>query len=87
MFVTHGTRFLRRLQLHPTVHLVFSGDTGLHMLGKSDLAVVDGTFDLCEEKLILTTIMGEHDGVVIPGAHLLSDSKEEINYKWYFEVL
>jgi hypothetical protein len=70
----------------PNVHLVFAGEFGLKTLGESRHAIVDDTFDLCEGKLILTTIMGFKGKSAIPAAYLLSNSKEEYNYEHYFKV-
>ncbi len=67
--------------------MVFAGPSGLDVLARAKHFIVDGTFDLCEESLIVTTIMAYQHGVAIPCAWLLSDSKERENYKKFFEVI
>lgn len=82
----HDKIFMRVMQLTPCIHIVFASDRGLKILASSKWILIDGTFDLCEEKLILTTIMGVVNEKPIPCAYLLSDSKESSNYKKYMEV-
>lgn len=82
----HGT-FLRHVELYPVTSLVFAGTSGLGILSNSKWIVVDGTFDLCEGRLILTTIMGYHDGVALPCAYLLSQSRDKDNYKSFLQTI
>jgi hypothetical protein len=44
---------------------VFAGKSGLGVLACSKYVIMDGTFELVEEKLVLTTLMGYHDGIAI----------------------
>jgi hypothetical protein len=35
----------------------------------------------------MTTIMGYHDGIALPGAYLLSDTQDTHNYESFYRVL
>jgi hypothetical protein len=85
--LTHSPHFLRLLQLDPGISIVLAGANGLGVLAASKYAIADGTFNLVEEKLVLTTIMGFHDEIAIPTAYLLSDLKTEVIYRRFFEVI
>ncbi len=77
---------IRRIELFPHINLIFAGTAGIDLLSHAKHVIADGTFDICEEKLILTTIMAYSEGVSIPAAYLLSNSKETENYKVYLMV-
>jgi hypothetical protein len=70
----------------PGNSFVFAGESGLSVLAGSNYVIVDGTFDLVEEKLVLTTLMGYHDSIAIPSAYYLSDLKTHESYLKYFQV-
>jgi hypothetical protein len=86
IIMAHQLSFLRRVELSPNIHLIFAGDFGLKVLAESQQTIVDGTFDLCEKKLVLTTIIGLKDNIAIPGVYLLSNSRETDNYEDYYKV-
>jgi hypothetical protein len=65
---------------------VFAGASGLNMLAESKYMIVDGTFDLVEEKLVLTTLMGYHDDIALPCAYFLSECKTHESYLQFFQV-
>jgi hypothetical protein len=48
--------------------------------------VVDGTFKTTEAKLVLTTILGHHEGIAIPCAYLLGNSNDTDTYKKFYKV-
>ena len=79
--------FLRNTQIHPTTIFVLASEFGLNILTKSKQVIVDGTFSTTECDLVLTTLLGFHDGVAVPSAYLLSNSRETKTYKTFYEVL
>lgn len=83
----HSPHFLRQLHLDPEISIVFAGDTGLKVLAATKFAIVDGIFDLVEEKLILTTLFRYHDSITVPCAYFLSNFKTELVYIQFFQVL
>jgi hypothetical protein len=70
----------------PDTNIVFAGENGLKVLANSRYAVVDGTFDLVKEHLILTTVMGYHDEIAVPCAYYLMSKKDHESYLIYFKV-
>jgi hypothetical protein len=82
----HSPHFLRLLQLDPAISISFAGASGLGVLSGSKYVIVDGTFDLVEEKLVLTTLMGYHDGIAVPCAYYLSELKTHESYLLFFQV-
>jgi hypothetical protein len=48
--------------------------------------VVDRTFKTTEAKLVLTTILGFHEGIEIPSVYLLSNSNETDTYESFYRV-
>lgn len=78
--------FVRECKIHPTVHIAMVSDFGSDLLTKSNYVICDGTFNATECKLVLTTLFGFHEGVAIPCAYLLSDSKETDNYEEFYKV-
>jgi hypothetical protein len=71
-----GTNFCRHVQFYPHLVLIFATPTAFRLLEmQADAIMVDGTFSLCEGGLILTTWMGEVDGVGLPGIFTLSNSR------------
>jgi hypothetical protein len=82
----HSPHFLRLLQLDPATSIVFAGDNGLSVLASSKYTIVDGTFDLVEEKLVLTTLMGFHDTIAVPCAYYLLELKTHESYLLFFQV-
>jgi hypothetical protein len=87
MELMHSPHFLRYLLLKPATSIIFAGDSGLHVLASSKYVIVDGTFDLVEEKLVLMTLMGYHDGIAVPCAYYLSEFKTHDSYLCFFQVL
>lgn len=85
--LTHSPHFLRLLQLDPAISIVFAGENGLKILAESKYTIVDGTFDLVEGKLVLTTLMGYHDGIAVPCAYYLGELKTHESYLLFFQVL
>lgn len=84
--MTHSPHFLRLLQLDPYISIVFAGVNGLRLLSESKYVIVDGTFDLVEEKLVLTTLMAYYDGIALPSAYFLSERKTQESYLQFFQV-
>jgi len=83
---TDGTDFCRQLHLYPVLSLVFATPTGLCLMEKyPDAIMVDGTFDYCEGKLILTTWMIKMEGLAFPCAWILSDSRTAMGYHHSFQ--
>jgi hypothetical protein len=82
----HSPHFLRLMLFKPGNSFVFAGESGLSVLAGSNYVIVDSTFDLVEEKLVLTTLMGYHNSIAIPSAYYLSDLKTHESYLKYFQV-
>lgn len=82
----HSPHFLRLLQLDPGISIALAGDDALKILAESKYAIVDGTFELVELKLVLTTVMGYHDGIAVPCAYYLSELKTRESYLLFFRV-
>lgn len=84
----NGTNFLRQLHLHPILSIVLASPTALCLLEQYPEAIlVDGTFDFCEGKLILTTWMGLVDRIGFPCVWILSDSRTAIGYAHSFSCV
>lgn len=64
----------------------FVGANGLNLLVSSKHIIADGTFDLIEDKLILTTLMAYHKGIAIPAAYLMSHLRTKVVYQAFFQV-
>jgi hypothetical protein len=82
----HSPHFLRLLQLDPATSIVFAGANGLSMLANSKYVIVDDTFELVEMNLVLTMIMGYHDGIAILCVYYLSELKTHKSYLLFFQV-
>jgi hypothetical protein len=82
----HKPHFLRLLQLEPSTKIIFAGANGLRVLADSKYVIVDGTFNLVELKLVLTTIMGYHNGIAVPCAYYLNELKTHEAYLTFFQV-
>jgi hypothetical protein len=80
------SHFLRLTKLHPNVEIVLASNFGLDTLKSSATTIVDGTFSTTECDLVLTTLLAESHGIIIPCAYLLSNSKTTKTYKTFYEV-
>lgn len=80
----HSPHFLQLLHLDPNISIAFAGSNGLNVLAASKYVIVDGTFDLVEEKLVLTTLMGYHDEIAVSCAYYLSKLKTHDSYLVFF---
>jgi hypothetical protein len=69
-----------------TFLVVFASDIGLKILVRSLFVVVNETHSTTECKLTLTTILADHDSVMVSCTYMLSSSKEAKTYKKFFEV-
>jgi hypothetical protein len=85
--MTKHSSFLCNSQLHPTIIFVLASEFGLNILTKSKHVIVDGTFSTTECDLVLMMLLGFHNGVAVPSAYLLSNSRETKTYKTFYEVL
>jgi len=73
---------------YPDIHMVFATDWGLDMLKKKgETCFIDGTFELVEMNLFLTTIMVKEEGRGIPVAFLLSNKRTTQAYSDFLERL
>lgn len=86
IILKHGRNFVRECKVHPVVHVAMASEFGASILTNSDYVICDGTFNTTECKLVLTTLFGFHEGVAIPCAYLLSNSKETDNYEAFYRV-
>jgi hypothetical protein len=78
----HANTFLLKIELFPICNIVLASPVGLQMLithGKS--ACLDGTFNICEDGLILTTILVRYQNLGFPLVWILSNSKTGDNYE------
>jgi hypothetical protein len=53
---------------------------------RSNVLLVDGTFGTTECGVPLTVLLAILDGIAVPCAYLLSDSREAATYKSFFKV-
>jgi hypothetical protein len=60
---------------HPNIMVALATDFGLDLLARSSEVFVDGTFETTEDKLVLTVVLALLDGVAIPSAFFLSNSR------------
>lgn len=86
LHLTHSPHFMRYLHMGSGVEVGFVGENGLNLLASSKHIVADGTFELVEDKLILTTLMAYHEGIAIPAAYLVSDLRTQSVYQFFFQV-
>jgi hypothetical protein len=61
-------------------------DFGSDLITSSNYVICDGTFDTTKCKLVLTTLLGFHEGIAIPCAYLSSNSKKADNYESFYQV-
>jgi hypothetical protein len=84
----YGKDFLRLIELFPHINVILMADNARSLLQQyGEILFIDGTFDICEQKLILTTVMMSVDGIGVPAAWLLSNSKTTDNYEAFFKCL
>jgi hypothetical protein len=65
---------------------VFAGNSELSVFISSNYVIVDETFDLMEEKLVLTTLIEYHDNIAILFTYYLLNLKTHESYLKYFQV-
>ncbi len=71
--------------LIPSPYYIIAADEGIHVLEKyGHVLYVDGTFDLVEAKLTLTTIMVKVGEIGVPVAWLLACSQQQEYYTYFF---
>jgi hypothetical protein len=73
--------------LKPEVLFVFVGEFGCQIAKCSPALFVDGTFDLCEEGLVLTTVLGIYEDYVLPCASMLSECRTTETYETMWKCL
>ena len=77
-----------KVDLHPTVRIVFSDPEQLELLASPQhYLLIDTTFEVSELKLYLTTILAVFNGFGVPGAWFLHSSKSEIEYHWFLNFV
>jgi hypothetical protein len=62
---------------------MFVGDSGLKVIANSKYVIVDG---MVEEKLVLTMLMGYHNGITISCAYYLAELKTHDFYLLFFQA-
>lgn len=78
----YGHTFVQKIDFFPHVNIVLAAPDGLTLLQQhSNTLFVDGTFDLCEEKLVLTTVMIKVNDIGLPVVWFLSTSRTAQNYE------
>jgi hypothetical protein len=90
IYVKHGpdaSGFMIGGEVFPKPNLVMASNFSLDILAKSHYVIVNGTFSTTERKMVLTTILGFHDGVPISCVYFLSELRDTKSYKYFFEVL
>lgn len=76
-----GSTFVLKIELHPNINIVLAAPGQISLLQEyARHLFLDGTFELCEGKLILTTLMVKVYEIGVPVGWLLSTSKEAENY-------
>jgi hypothetical protein len=73
--------------MFPAVHIVLGTRDSYNQLAHQSFIFFDGTFELCECKLILSTVLGSVSGVIIPLTFLLSATKTSDAYFEYFSQI
>jgi len=80
-----GKVFIREFIMYPDLSIMMATDQGLGRLEQyGETILVDGTFDLAECGLQLTTIMVLINNVAIPVAFLWSESRTAAMYARFF---
>jgi hypothetical protein len=82
--------FVLKLELHPTIRIILAAREGLELLqnhNNSNIIMVDGTFNVAETGLVLTTILLNINGFHIPVAWMLSNSQTADDYAFFFRTL
>ncbi len=82
-----GGQFLLSFTLFPTLALVFATKNALQLLKDSPYYFIDGTFDISECDLQLTTLMTVHKGIGVPTAFMLAKSKTTECYSHFLGVV
>lgn len=79
------SHFVQKLELAPGINIVFASQASLNLLKQyGQTLLVDGTFELCEGKLILTTFMVLVHGFGVPVCWFLTERKTTENYEDMF---
>jgi hypothetical protein len=79
--ITKHPDFLQKLKLYPTISILLANSHALKLLriwGRS--IYIDGTHNVCEGQLTLTTLMIKIRNYALPVCWLLSDSKTTETY-------
>jgi hypothetical protein len=71
---------------HPNIMVALATDFGLDLLAKSFEMCIDSTFETTKNKLVLTVVLTLLNGVAIPSAFFLSNSRETDTYEMFFRV-
>jgi hypothetical protein len=79
--------FCRKILLHPDTRIMFADDFGLNTLKNARAVFIDGTFNTCEEDLILTVALAPQGRLLVPAAYLLSQERTTTTYLDFFETL
>jgi hypothetical protein len=82
----HSPQFLKKCDIYPDICIVLVSEFGLKILVQSQFVVVDGTFNIVECKLPLTTLMGFHNGIALPCAYMLSNSMTTGAYEKFYKA-
>lgn len=67
--------------------IILASGEALDLFTQAVWASIDGTFDVCELKLMLTAIVISVNGIAVPVAFMLGNSKKEESYRAFFELI
>mmetsp|Transcript_18272 Transcript_18272/g.25593 ORF Transcript_18272/g.25593 Transcript_18272/m.25593 type:complete len:578 (-) Transcript_18272:35-1768(-) len=82
-----STGFLQELCLDP-LRVIFVAEEAIKLLQDATLMLIDTTFNVTEQGIVLTTVMvNTYDGLFVPAAWLLHDSAEKEVYVKFLKIL
>jgi hypothetical protein len=84
----YHNNFLLDLKIFPQISIILGAPEARQLFQLYGRTVfVDGTFDLCEGKIILTTLMLLVDGIGVPVFFLLSENRSTKAYQYFLRQL
>jgi hypothetical protein len=88
IIIMHSDNFLVKLRLAPSILITLCAPAGSELIIKHGQTIyIDGTFDLVESNLILTTVMIDYKDLGVPVAWCLSNSKTTDIYASFLQHL
>jgi hypothetical protein len=88
MITLYGHKFIREIRVFPAIHILMMAPEAATLLQEyGKILYIDGTFNICEGKLVLTTLMATVNGIGLPCAWILSNSRTQQSYEKMLRII